>query len=98
MATRKRRVQRAKAPFTEEEIDTLAKHLVPRLIKEVQASHHEFWIDPKSHYDEHHGLREMLMEYGRAKGVFWKAFIWTLGGITGVISVIGLIRGWFNGH
>jgi len=78
------------------EIEALAEALVPKLISQVQAQHHEFWIDPKSHYDEHHGLREMLQEYRLAKGVFWKVFILALAAGATAVSGIGVLKGWFK--
>lgn len=82
--------------LSSKEIEALADALVPKLISQVQAQHHEFWIDPKSHYDEHQGLREMLQEYRLAKGMFWKAFIWTLAAGATAMSGIGVLRGWFK--
>ncbi len=82
--------------MSDKEIGELAATLAPILIAQVQAKHHEFWIDPKSHYDEHQGLREMLVEYKQAKGIFWRAFIWVLAAGAAVVSGIGVFQGWFK--
>jgi hypothetical protein len=86
-----------RTPLSQSDIDRIADAITPRLISQVHAQHHEFWIDPKIHYDEHHGLREMLTDYRLARGLFWKIFIWALAAGAAVIATIGNFKGWFKG-
>ncbi|MBE0454840.1 MAG: hypothetical protein ACNA7T_10310 [Haliea sp.] len=69
-------------PLDETDIDKIAE----RLVKKVRADKHEFWVDPESHYHDHkrfrklddddiHTLRDLVMAYRNARGLFWRSFL-----------------------
>jgi hypothetical protein len=87
-----------RAPLSTLDIERIADAITPRLIIQVKAMQHVFWIDPKMHYDEHHGLREMLAEYHQAKGIFWKVFIWAVAAGVTVLAGLGFFKGWFKAN
>lgn len=61
--------------LSDKDIDRLAAALAPILVKHVQETHHEFWIDPESHYNSHRDLTDMTSDYKKAKGIFWTVFL-----------------------
>lgn len=71
-----------------EDIHAIARALAPLLVEQVRKGHHEFWIDPKSHYDAHLALDGLLTDYKSARGIFMKVFLTTL-----AIGAI-LLSGW----
>lgn len=90
------------------DIQHLAKAIAPLLVKNVQASHHEFWIDPESHYKDHlagrqlalifdpdmiAALKEISTSYKKGKNMFWKVFI----GLAVFGLIISAFQGWLFG-
>ena len=57
--------------LSKEEIDQIADLMVKR----VQSTHHNFWIDPETHYQDHLAMREVIGSWTTGKGIFAKAFI-----------------------
>jgi hypothetical protein len=69
-------------PLTEQEIDIIAE----RMVKRVRETHHDFWIDNETHYNDHqrlgllsiadiHDLSDLLSAYRNARSLFWRAFL-----------------------
>ncbi len=71
--------------LSDKDIERIADAIAPRLVDNVQKSHHELWIDPKSHYDAHKDLTDMLGDYKMAKGIFWRVFLTAIA-FAGIIS------------
>lgn len=61
--------------LSDKDIDRIADAIAPRLIEQVQKTHHEFWIDPQEHYDAHAALDGLLKDYSTARGIFMKVFL-----------------------
>lgn len=72
------------------DINLLAKAIAPILIKEVQETHHDFWIDRETHYNDHRDwrdfkdaigteetmtLKDLIAMYRLTRRFFLKAFI-----------------------
>jgi len=83
--------------LTDKEIDILADKIVTR----VRSTHHEFWIDPEIHYNDHKKITALTREelydiqgiiklYKTTKGLFFKAFLGAavIGAI--VLAALGL--------
>lgn len=51
------------------------KQIAGEIVKNIQSTHHNFWIDPETHYQDHLAMREVVGSWTTAKGVFTKAFI-----------------------
>ena len=73
-------------PLSPDEIKELAEALAPQLVADVRKSHHDFWIDPEKHYNDHrvwgamhpddiHELREIVMLFKTTKSLWLKAFL-----------------------
>lgn len=86
--------------LSDTDIDRIAAALAPKLIDGVKANHHDFWIDPETHYQDHltwrqirpdevHSIKELVRLFVTTKGLFWKAFLGAavLGAI--VLTAIG---------
>jgi len=84
----------------QEEIKQVAKSIVD----EIRADHHDFWIDPESHYQDHmqrkewktvdyDDLRSVIKLYTTTRNLVGKAFIGFA--IIGLIASIawGALRG-----
>jgi len=63
------------------------------LVEKVRSSHHEFWIDPETHYQSHLALKQMLEDYDRARSLFWKVFITIIAAGAAVLSGIAFLKG-----
>lgn len=72
--------------LTDEEVQRIAADLAPRLVQEVRADHHAFWIDPETHYQDHiswralspddiHSLRDLIQLFKATRGLAFKAFL-----------------------
>ena len=76
--------------LNDEEIQKVAEALAPLLIKDVKALHHDFWIDPETHYQAHIrqkqfeniftpdivlALGELVSSYKSGRKFFWKIFL-----------------------
>ncbi len=74
--------------ITEEDAQRIADAMVER----IQSTHHNFWIDPETHYQDHLAMREVVGSWSSAKGVITKAFIGlvVVGAI--VLSMFALIK------
>lgn len=92
----------AGANLTSEDIERIATSLAPKLIEGVKANHHDFWIDPEIHYQDHqtwrqirpdevHSIKELVRLFVVTKGLFWKAFLGCA--ILGAIVLAGLGHG-----
>lgn len=57
--------------LSDKDVNKIADGLVERM----KATHHDFWIDPQTHYDDHVAMREVIGSWTSAKGIFAKAFI-----------------------
>ena len=87
--------------LTDEEVQRIAADLAPILVKEVRAEHHDFWIDPESHYQDHiswrtlspediHSLKDLIQFFKATRNLAFKAFLGfaIIGAI--VMSAIGI--------
>ena len=70
----------------QEDIDKVADAMVKR----IQSTHHDFWIDPKEHYDDHKSMREVVQSWRTGKSIFTRIFIGLL--VTGsiILAALGL--------
>jgi len=80
------------ADLSDRDIDRIADKMVER----VQATHHNFWIDPQKHYDDHLAISEVIGSWRSAKGIFARAFIGFVIIGTIILAAIGIGHG--NGH
>lgn len=55
--------------------DEELKKIARMFVDEVKATHHDFWIDPESHYNDHIRMREITGAWSVAKSIFVRAFI-----------------------
>lgn len=87
--------------LTKEEVDQIAEALAPKLIDAVKERHHEFWIDPESHYldhmririlepDDRYDLKQLLALYRMTRSLWFKAFIGAAIVGTGVLTALGM--------
>ena len=87
--------------LTDEEVRRIAADLAPILVKEVRSEHHDFWIDPESHYQDHiswrtlspediHSLKDLIQFFKATRNLAFKAFLGfaIIGAI--VMSAIGI--------
>lgn len=44
--------------LTDTDIDRIADAITQRLIQGVRNTHHDFWIDPEKHYQDHQKIQE----------------------------------------
>lgn len=83
------------------DIERIAEALAPKLIEGVKERHHDFWIDPETHYQDHiawrqlspddvRSLKDLVKLFLVTRGLFWKAFLGAA--IVGAIamSAVGL--------
>jgi hypothetical protein len=72
-----------------------AAKIADEMVKQIQSTHHNFWIDPEKHYQDHLAMREVVGSWTSAKGIFTKAFIGlvVVGAITLSIIAIFKIKG-----
>lgn len=83
------------------DIERIAEALAPKLIAGVKERHHDFWIDPEIHYQDHiswrqlspdeiRSLKDLIKLFMVTRGLFWKAFLGAA--IVGslVLSAIGM--------
>ncbi len=61
--------------LSKDEIDRIAASLAPLIIKQIQANHHEFWVDPETHYRDHLDWGQWRKSLNTAQKIFWTAFI-----------------------
>lgn len=72
--------------LNESDIERIADALAPKLIDGVRERHHDFWIDPETHYNDHrvwralnsddiNSLKELVRLFVVTRGLFWKAFL-----------------------
>lgn len=72
--------------ISQDDVERIAEALAPRLVEQVKASRHDFWIDPEEHYKEHmawrelnpeeiHTVKDMVALFRTTRGLFLKAFI-----------------------
>jgi len=66
--------------LSDKDVDRIAD----RMVEHIQETHHDFWIDPQIHYDDHKSMREVVKSYADAKSIFGRAFI----GLVALGSVI----------
>lgn len=59
------------APLTDREIELIAE----KLVHKVRSQHHDFWIDPEQHYQDHIAMRDVVRTWTTAQSMFWRAFI-----------------------
>ncbi len=72
--------------LTKQEVNRIANEMV----EQIQKSHHEFWIDPKSHYDSHKkldklsevfteeliaALKDITASYKQGRRIVWTMFL-----------------------
>ena len=74
------------ANLSEEEIESIAEALAPKLVSNVRKEHHDFWIDPEEHYNDHkrihsmddeelYEIKKLVQMFKTARGLAFKAFI-----------------------
>lgn len=72
--------------LSDEDVQRIAENLAPRLVREVRADHHDFWIDPETHYQDHiswralspddiHSLKDLIQLFKATRGLAFKAFL-----------------------
>ena len=72
--------------MTEDDITRLADELAPKLVDNVRRDHHDFWIDPETHYNDHkrqqmfedddiYELKSLVRLFKTTKTIGFKAFI-----------------------
>lgn len=76
--------------LSDDEIRRIAAALAPQLVTRVRESHHEFWIDPAEHYQDHmeirqiresftpefmQSLKEIAESFQNGRRIFWKMFL-----------------------
>ena len=65
-----------------DDIDRIAESMVTK----VKSTHHDFWIDPESHYQDHqklhhlsddelYDIKNLIKMFNTTRGLFFKAFI-----------------------
>lgn len=57
--------------LSDADVEAIADAMVTR----IQSTHHDFWIDPETHYQDHLAMREVVGSWKSAKGIFARAFI-----------------------
>lgn len=74
--------------MNEEDVRKIAKQIV----EEVRSDHHEFWIDPQDHYDQHKELATILEVYRNARSSVIKLIVGLLilGGLLVAAFAAGL--------
>lgn len=75
--------------LSQEETKAIAREMV----KEIQATHHSFWIDPERHYQDHIAMREVIGSWVSAKGIFARVFIGLVVIGTIVLAILGINGG-----
>ncbi len=55
----------------QKEIDNIAE----KIVVSIRSKHHDFWIDPEEHYNDHKAMREVVNSWNTSKGIFAKVFI-----------------------
>lgn len=73
----------------EKDIERIAELLITK----IQSKHHDFWIDPESHYKQHLSLTQMLADYEKAREWGWKVFITVIAAGAAVLAGIGFLKG-----
>lgn len=72
--------------LNDSDIERIAAALAPKLIEGVRERHHDFWIDPEIHYNDHRTwgnlksddittLKQLIDLFVVTRGLFWKAFL-----------------------
>lgn len=72
--------------LSDEEVERIAEAMAPKLVQEVRADHHNFWIDPETHYQDHiswralspediHSLKDLINLFKATRGLAFKAFL-----------------------
>ncbi len=89
--------------LSDDDIRRLADAITPRLVSQVKASHHEFWIGPEQHYKEHielgrlvqafdadtvAGLKELGRIHANAKRNAFKLILWLLLLVSALSAVV----------
>lgn len=57
--------------MNEEDVKKIAKQMV----EEIRSDHHDFWIDPQDHYDQHKELSTILEVYRNARNSATKVIV-----------------------
>jgi len=68
--------------------DNDVTRIADKMVKRIQATHHDFWIDPQSHYDDHAAISEIIGSWRTAKGIFARAFIGLV--VVGSVVLMGI--------
>lgn len=73
--------------------DEDAQVIADKMVERIQSTHHNFWIDPETHYQDHISMREVVGSWKSAKDIFARAFIGlvVLGSI--VIAAFAMLKG-----
>ncbi len=76
--------------LSDEDVEAIAD----KLVDQVKKSGHEFWIDPKAHYDQHQALENLLKLYNSASNAALKVLVALLiiGGLVITAFAAGLGR------
>jgi len=79
--------------LTDEDIERIST----KLVENVRKTHHDFWIDPQDHYDQHKQISTLFEIYETTRSATIKTFIglFILGGllIAGFAAGLGKIFG-----
>ncbi len=68
--------------------------LAAQIVKQVKEEKHDFWIDPRDHYDQHQRLDRFLRIYETAQSAAVRAIIGLL--ILGGLFVAAVGAGWIK--
>lgn len=93
-----------------EEVKQIAEELAPILVSEVRKDHHDFWVDPETHYNDHkawaafkkeiggegvYDLKNILNMYRTTKSLWFRAFLGCAA--LGTVILIAASMGFYKG-
>lgn len=87
--------------LSQEDIERIAEAMAPKLVDKVKQTHHDFWIDPETHYQDHQKIHAFTQEelydikglvsmWKATKSLWFKAFLGAAMVGTIVLAAIGM--------
>lgn len=73
--------------------DSDYEKIAEKLVEKVQAKHHDFWIDPETHYQDHLKMRDISKTYDTGMSLFFKAFLGLVVIGSVVLAFFGITKG-----